>query len=229
MHDLRACAYSAILAVNCRNKVLNLIDFSFFPFSHFVKHTIPQIIATAKVNDMYNDVALEIRRAVKPYMVYRSKKIASETALPIAGNLADGFHFELKNLDFDNSKNNLAKIAFVQVIKTKESCVAKLELRLLGMIGEFDSIVTSPDGKSYNRRAMYTTDAVRVVCNLDFVKNSVLTTVHVTKPQVQFTSTDSDSFVNWSDVQKQLVPHFDAYFMRTLENTIHHNVQQSMM
>ncbi|XP_003242198.1 uncharacterized protein LOC100573940 [Acyrthosiphon pisum] len=198
-------------------------------FDYFVKHTIPQYIATAKVNDMYNDVALEIRRAVKPYMVYRSNKISSETAVPIAGNLADGFRFELKNLDFDNSKNNLAKISFVQVIKTKESCVAKLELRLLGMIGEFDLFVTSPNGKSDNRRVTYTTDAVKVVSNLDFVENSVRTAVHVTKPQIQFTSTDSDSSVNWSDVQKQLVPHFDAYLTRTLENAINRNVQRSMM
>lgn len=217
------------MAVNGRNKVLNLIDFSFVSFSYLVKYTIPQCIATAKVNDMYNDVALKIRQAVKRYMVYKSNKIAGETALPLAGNLADGFRFELKNLDFDNSKNNLAKIAFVQVIKTKESCVAKLELRLLGMIGEFDSVVTSPDGKSNNRRATYTTDAVKVVCNLDFVKYSVHTKVHVTEPQVQITSIDSDSSVNWSDVQKQLVPHFDAYFVRTLENAINHNVQRSMM
>jgi len=178
---------------------------------------------------MYNDVALEIRRAVKPYMVYRSNKIASQTALPIAGNLADGFRFELKNIDFDNSKNNLAKITFVQVIKTNESCVAKLELRLLGMVGEFDIVVTSPNGQSDNRRAAYTTEAVKVVSNLDFVENSVRTAVHVTEPQIQHTSTDSDSSVNWSDVQKQLVPHFDAYLTLTLENAINRNVQQSMM
>lgn len=223
--------YSAItLTVSySRNKVLKLINFSFFPSSYFVKHTIPQYVATAKVNDMYNDVALEIRRAVKPYMVYRSNKIASETALPMAGNLADGFRFEMKNLDFDNSKNNLAKVSFVQVIKTRDSCVAKLELRLLAMIGEFDLVVTSHNGKSDNRRATYTTESVKVVSNLDFVENSVRTEVHVTRPQIQFTSTDSDSSVNWSDVQKQLVSHFEAYLKRTLENAINRSVQQSMM
>ncbi|XP_015365793.1 PREDICTED: uncharacterized protein LOC107163076 [Diuraphis noxia] len=198
-------------------------------FDYFVKHTIPQYVATAKVNDMYNDVALQIRRVVKPYMVYRSNKITSETALPMIGNLADGFRFELKNIDFDNSKNNLAKIPFVQVIKTNEKCIAKIELRLLGLTGEFEIVMMSPNGKSNNRRATYTTDAVKVVCNLDFVGNSVHTMVHVTKPQIHFTSTDSDSAVNWSDVQKQLVPHFDAYFMSTLENAINRNVQQSMM
>lgn len=178
---------------------------------------------------MYNDVALQIRRVVKPYMVYRSNKIASETASPIIGSLADGFRFELKNLDFDNSKNNLAKIPFVQVIKTNERCFAKIELRLLGLTGEFDTVVTSPNGQSNNRRATYTTDAVNVVCDLDFAENSVRTIVHVTRPQIHFKSTDSDSAVNWSDVQNQLVPHFDAYFMSTLENAINRNVRQSMM
>ncbi|XP_060833420.1 uncharacterized protein LOC132916961 [Rhopalosiphum padi] len=198
-------------------------------FDYFVKNTIAQYVATAEANNMYNDVALQIRRIVKPYMVYRSNKIASETVSPITGDLADGFRFELKNLDFDNSKNNLAKIPFVQVNKTNESYSAKLELRLLDLTGEFDSVVTSPNGKSYNHRATYKTDAVKVVCDLDFVENKVRTAVHVTRPQIQFPSIDSDSAVNWSDVQKQLVPHFNVYFKRTLESAIDRNVHQSMM
>lgn len=204
-------------------------NFFFFPFSYFVKNTLGQYVATAEANNMYNDIALQIRRVVKPYMVYRSNNISTETASPITGDLADGFRFELKNLDFDNTKNNLAKISFVQVNKTDDRFSAELELRLLDVTGQFDSVVMSPEGKSYNHKATYKTDFVKAVCYLDFVENTVRTAVHVTKPQIHFTSTDSDSAVNWSDIQKQMVPHFNAYFKRTLENAIDRNVRQSMI
>ncbi|KAF0772815.1 Uncharacterized protein FWK35_00003629, partial [Aphis craccivora] len=193
-------------------------------FDYFVKNTLGQYVATAEANNMYNDIALQIRRVVKPYMVYRSNNISTETASPITGDLADGFRFELKNLDFDNTKNNLAKISFVQVNKTDDRFSAELELRLLDVTGQFDSVVMSPEGKSYNYKATYKTDFVKAVCYLDFVENTVRTAVHVTKPQIHFTSTDSDSAVNWSDIQKQMVPHFNAYFKRTLENAIDRNV-----
>ncbi|XP_027841679.1 uncharacterized protein LOC114123031 [Aphis gossypii] len=198
-------------------------------FDYFVKNTVAQYVATAEANNMYNDIALQIRRIVKPYMVYRSNKIDSETASPITGDLIDGFRFELKNLDFDNTKNNLAKIPFVQVNKTDDRYTAELELRLLDVTGQFDSVIMSPEGKTYNHRATYKTDVVKAVCYLDFVENTVRTAVHVTRPQIHFTSTDSDSVVNWSEIQKQMVPHFNAYFKRTLENAIDRNVRQSMI
>lgn len=194
-----------------------------------MKNVVAQHVATAQANNMYNDFALEIKRTVKPYMVYRSKKIASETAVPVTGYLADGYRFEMKNLDLDNTKNNLAKIVFVQVNKTKDSYTATLKLRLLDVAGRLDVAVTSPNGQTHGQTASYTTEVVHVIADLDFVENKVRTMVYVTKPQIQLTPTGSDAKVNWSDVQKWLAPHFNAYFMSTIEDAVNRDVRKSMM
>lgn len=199
--------------------------------SYFVKNVVCQYIATAVANSMYNDIVMNIKYTVRPYLTYQTGKINNKdaTTTSVNGKLANGNRFELKNVRFDNSKNNMAKIYFVQMNNTDLTNTAELQLRLLNLAGEFDCVVTATDSKNYNGKFAFAFKTIRIVPVMNFNDKTVDTQVFVSTPVVENKSVGSaDSAAIWTDAEEQLTTDLVKYFKQNLADTISQNIQNIM-
>lgn len=197
----------------------------FFPPRYLIKNVVLQRVATAVAGNVYNDMTLSIRQAVRPYLRYRSDKIAADDS-PFTGRFDNGDRYELTNIRFDNHKNNLGKIAFVRANRTAESYTATLQLRLLNLAGESDFAVTASDGgQDYNGKIAYNFDTVKVVAYLNFNDKSAHTSVFVDGPRVEF-KLRQDSAV--SRVQQQFEDQLIEYFTQRLGKSVNDTVKNAM-
>lgn len=178
---------------------------------------------------MYNDVTMNIRQSVKPYMAYRSNKIG-DAATGFAGQLdINGFPYEAKNVHFDEAKNYLAKISYVQINYTDEKTVAKLQLRLLDLSGEFDFFPgAAADGKQYaDGTVAFKFDRVYVVPTLYLNDKTVRTKVLVENPVVEYKGHEPSYLSNAA--KDQFTGQFVEYFVQKLAEATSRNIQSSIM
>lgn len=194
--------------------------------SNFVKNVVCQYVATAVATSMYNDITMNIRQSARPYLTYQSNKIGSD-ASAFNGQLDNGYHYEFKNMHFDNAKNNLAKISFFQMNNTDDKNTAKFQLRLLDLIGESDWIVTA-DGKDYGGNVAFKFDRVHIMPTLDLNDKTARTKVSVKNPQMDYKGGTDAPF--WtSAVKDQMTGEFIEYFVQKLAEATSRNVQNSIM
>lgn len=215
-----------------------------------------QHVATAVANSLYNDIVMNVRYTVRPYLTYQTGKIvadddddaassstanaafsslaaaAASAAPSFDGKLANGDRFELKNVRLDNAKNNMAKIYFVQTNNTADQTnAAELRLRLLDLAGECDFAVTAAaDGKSHAAKLTFAFQTVRVVPTLNFDEKTVHTRVFVGAPTLEFKPNNgaADLAAVWTDAREQLTTGLVEYFKRTVADATSRNIRNAM-
>lgn len=193
--------------------------------SYFIKNVVLQHVATAVASNAYNDMTLNIRRAVRPYLRYRTDMIAAEDT-PFTGRFDNGDRYELTNIRLDHTRDNLAKIAFVQANRTAESYTARLRLRLLNLAGESDYAVTSAGGgKDYDGKIVYNFNNVQVVADLNFNDKSAHTGVFVDGPRLEFNLPQDSAVLR---VRQQFENRLIEYFTRRLGESVNDTVKKAM-
>lgn len=175
---------------------------------------------------MNNDITMRIRQTARPYLVYQSNKIASDTTPPATGQLKNGNQYELKNFRFDNTKNSLAKVSFVQMNYTNEKNTAVIELRLLDVTGESDLTITS-EGKDYSGKVAYKFDRVKIIPSLNFNDKSVHTNILINTPQVELKPQETGSAA-WMNAEEQLAQVLVASFTQQLAEATNQNIQNNI-
>lgn len=176
---------------------------------------------------MFNENTMRIRQNARPYLMYQSNKITNDAISSFNGQLSNGNQFELKNIVFDNTKNYLAKISFVQLNNASGSNTARLQLRLLGLTGESDWVINT-GGKANNGKVTFKFDRVNINPTLNFNDKTVHTNVLIKNPQVEINSTDSDSTSAWMNVQEQLTKELVGYFVQKLTETTDQSIRNVM-
>lgn len=191
-----------------------------------------QYVATAVADSVYNDIVMNIRYAVRPYLTYQTGKIAENDAALGDGKLANGNGFELKNVRVNNAKHNMAKVYYVQTNNTEQTNAAELRLRLWNVVGECDCVVTAAaDGKSFAGKLAFAFKTVRVVSALDFNDKTAHTRVTVRAPVVEHkadASSAADFAAVWTDAGEQLTARLVEYFQRNLAEATSKNMQNVM-
>lgn len=197
-------------------------------FSDFIKNVVCQYVATAVATDMYNDVTMNIRQSARPYLKYQTGKITND-ANSFNGQLENGNQFEMKNIHFDNAKNNLAKISLVQINNTNYMNTAKLQLRLLDFSGESDWTVTTSEGRNYNGNVAFKFDRVQIIPTINLNDNTVYTKVFIKNPQVDIQKSEGSDSNIFTDAKEQLTKELVEYCIQKLGETTSRNIKNAIL
>lgn len=247
LHDTATCFRVNICRVrkhghystkNGRCKKKKIIPFSPL-LSNFVKNVVSQYVATATSTGMYSNITLGIVKAAKPYLTYRSDKIAAANddddniaAATATGQLNNGDRFELKNLQMDVTKDYLAKIYEVQMNNMESQDTAAFRLRLLDAAGQCDwSVTKSEEGAGADAgKFVFEFDMVDVAVTLNFSDKTAHVDVEVEGPSADLkNSADSVGTVAaWTNAKERLTDEFVRYFVTTLARAVDHNVRDAM-
>lgn len=192
---------------------------------------------------MYSNITLGIGKAAKPYLTYRSDKIAAaddddDVATATAtGQLNNGDRFELKNLQMDVAKDNLAKIYEVQTNNNEGQDTAAFRLRLLDAVGQCDwSVMKSEEGAGAGADAgklVFEFDMVDVAVALNFSDKTAHVDVDIEGPSVELkNSADSAAtaatVAAWTNAKERLTDEFVRFFITKLARAVDHNVRDVM-
>lgn len=177
---------------------------------------------------MYNDVTMNIRQSARPYLKYQSGKIANDAA-SFSGQLENGNQFVMKNIHFDNVKNNLAKISLVQMNNTNDMNTAKLQLRLLDFAGESDWTVTTAEGRDYNGNVAFKFNRVLIIPTLNLNDNTVHTKVLIKNPQFEIQKSEGSDSNVWMNAKEQLTKELVEYCIQKLGETTSRNIKNVIL
>lgn len=177
---------------------------------------------------MYNDVTMNIRQSARPYLKYQSGKIAND-ATSFSGQLENGNQFVMKNIHFDNVKNNLAKILLVQMNSTNNMNTAKLHLRLLDFTGESDWTVTTSEGRDYNGNVAFKFDRVQVIPTLNLNDKTVHTKVLIKNPQFDIQKSEGSDSSAWINAKEQLNKELVEYCIQKLGEMTSRNIKNIIL
>lgn len=195
-------------------------------FDNFIKNVVCQYVATAVSSSMYNDITMRIRQTMKPYLKYRSSAIANDDSVHPVGSVS-GVQLELKNIRFDNAKNNLAKTHTVQMNNDQKETTANLQLRLLGLVGECD---WSDNEKTQSGKVAFKFDHVAVVSAVNAKDKTAVTKVYVKSPAIDVErSTGLAEIKGWTEIKEKMTAALVEYFAEKLAAATNESIENAML
>lgn len=193
-------------------------------------------MAIATSAGMYSNITLGIVKAAKPYLTYRSDKIADAddggNMATATGQLNNGDRFELKNLQMDVAKDNLAKIYEVQTNQMGGQDTAAFRLRLAEMAGQCDwSVTKSEEGSAADAgKLVFEFDTVDVAVALNFGDKTAHVDVDVDGPSADLKNAaeSAATVAAWTNAKDRLTDELVRFFVTTLARSVDHNVRDAM-